>query len=80
MATGKHRSVVTETELGDGLLVRAATPQDLPQILAIFNQSIGGKQVSIPLTNPIGCNVKWAGKDAKWMPPEACDLVPREES
>jgi alkyl hydroperoxide reductase subunit AhpC len=21
------------------------------------------------------CNVKWEGKDAHWMPPEACDLV-----
>ena len=28
-----------------------------------------------PLTNPIGCNVKWKGEDAHWMPPEACDLV-----
>lgn len=34
-----------------------------------------GKQISIPVTNPIGCNVKWEGKDAHWMPPEACDLV-----
>lgn len=50
MATGKHRSVVTETELGDGFLVRAAIPQDLPQILAIFNQSIGGKQATAHLT------------------------------
>ncbi len=34
-----------------------------------------GKPVSNPLTNPIGCNVKWEGKDAHWMPAEACDLV-----
>ena len=34
-----------------------------------------GKAVSVPLTNPIGCNVKWDGKDAHWMPPDACDLV-----
>jgi peroxiredoxin len=27
------------------------------------------------VTNPIGCNVKWKGQDAHWMPPEACDLV-----
>lgn len=27
------------------------------------------------LTNPIGCNVKWAGKDKHWMPADACDLV-----
>ena len=34
------------------------------------------KKISNPLTNPIGCNIKWEGKDNKWMPPEACDLVP----
>jgi peroxiredoxin len=34
-----------------------------------------GRPVRVPLTNPIGCNVKWEGKDAHWMPPEACDLV-----
>jgi len=34
-----------------------------------------GKAVSVPVTNPIGCNVKWDGRDAHWMPPEACDLV-----
>jgi len=33
------------------------------------------KPVSVPRTNPIGCNVKWDGQDAHWMPPEACDLV-----
>jgi peroxiredoxin len=36
---------------------------------------LAGRQVRTPLTNPIGCNVKWAGKDAHWMPAEACDLV-----
>lgn len=35
----------------------------------------GGKPVSVPVTNPIGCNIKWEGKDAHWMPPDACDLV-----
>ena len=34
-----------------------------------------GKKISVPVTNPIGCNVKWDGKDAKWMPADACDLV-----
>jgi len=34
-----------------------------------------GRPLRVPLTNPIGCNVKWEGKDAHWMPPEACDLV-----
>jgi peroxiredoxin len=34
-----------------------------------------GKAISKPVTNPIGCNIKWEGKDAHWMPPDACDLV-----
>lgn len=34
-----------------------------------------GKPVSVPITNPIGCNVKWDGQDAHWMPADACDLV-----
>jgi len=36
---------------------------------------LAGQPVRTPLTNPIGCNVKWDGKDAHWMPPDACDLV-----
>ena len=36
---------------------------------------LAGKEVRQPLTNPIGCNVKWDGMDAHWMPDEACDLV-----
>jgi peroxiredoxin len=38
-------------------------------------EHLTGKPVSVPMTNPIGCNVKWEGKDAHWMPVEACDLV-----
>ena len=34
-----------------------------------------GRPISVAVTNPIGCNIKWEGRDAKWMPPEACDLV-----
>ena len=34
-----------------------------------------GRPVRTALTNPIGCNVKWDGKDAHWMPADACDLV-----
>lgn len=36
---------------------------------------VAGRPVARPLTNPIGCNVKWEGKDRHWMPAEACDLV-----
>ena len=34
-----------------------------------------GQKPPVEVINPIGCNVKWKGKPAKWMPPEACDLV-----
>jgi peroxiredoxin len=34
-----------------------------------------GGEISVPVTNPIGCNVKWEGKERHWMPADACDLV-----
>ena len=34
-----------------------------------------GKPISVSVTNPVGCNIKWEGKDKHWMPAEACDLV-----
>lgn len=33
------------------------------------------RPVRVPLTNPIGCTIKWIGKDKHWMPEEAKDLV-----
>ena len=36
---------------------------------------LANREVEVPLTNPIGCNVKWDGKDAHWMPADACDIV-----
>ncbi len=40
-----------------------------------LDEHLSGKAISTPITNPIGCNVKWEGQDAHWMPPQACDLV-----
>ncbi|WP_372772490.1 thioredoxin family protein [Mangrovibacterium sp.] len=40
-----------------------------------LSELCNGKPVSIPITNPIGCNVKWEGKHKHWMPADACDLV-----
>lgn len=34
-----------------------------------------GQEIAVPLSNPIGCNVKWEGKEKHWMPAEACDIV-----
>lgn len=39
-----------------------------------LKELLAGKNISIPLTNPIGCTIKWEGKEKHWMPPEACDL------
>lgn len=49
-----------------------ATVNDLENALS---EHLAGKRITTPLTNPLGCNVKWDGKDAHWMPREACDLV-----
>ena len=54
------------------LLLYRFTPDDLERAL---EELLAGNTISQPLTNPIGCNVKWEGKDAHWMPVEACDLV-----
>jgi len=40
-----------------------------------IDEYLAGKPISVPLTNPIGCNVKWDGKDKHWMPTDACDLI-----
>lgn len=48
------------------------TTNDLENALS---EHLSGKSINTPLTNPIGCNVKWDGKEEHWMPADACDLV-----
>jgi peroxiredoxin len=48
------------------------TVNDLENALG---EHLSGNPITIPVTNPIGCNIKWDGKDAHWMPPDACDLI-----
>jgi peroxiredoxin len=48
------------------------TVNDLEDAL---EELLAGKLIAKPATNPIGCSIKWEGKDPHWMPPEACDLV-----
>jgi len=55
-------------------------PRDISKITVndldrTLSELLAGRQVSIPVTNPIGCTIKWEGKDRHWMPSEACDLV-----
>jgi peroxiredoxin len=45
------------------------------ELVDALEAHLAGESIATPLTNPIGCNVKWEGKDAHWMPPEACDLL-----
>jgi peroxiredoxin len=48
------------------------TVNDLENAL---REHLAGDPITTPLTNPLGCNVKWDGKDQHWMPADACDLV-----
>ena len=49
-----------------------STTHDLDRAL---EEHLAGQPITTPMTNPIGCNVKWEGRDAHWMPADACDLV-----
>lgn len=49
-----------------------AKVHDLENALEDYLQ---GRPVRTPLTNPLGCNVKWEGKDKHWIPDDACDLI-----
>ena len=44
-------------------------------LIDALEQHLQGNEIENPLTNPIGCNVKWEGQDKHWMPSDACDLV-----
>lgn len=55
------------------------SPRDPSQITIndlenALDELLAGIKPSKPLTNPIGCNIKWDGRDPKWMPADACDL------
>lgn len=41
----------------------------------VLDELTSGKPITVPMTNPIGCNIKWEGKEEHWMPADACDLV-----
>ena len=68
----KRNLVYTGRGLDNPRKAAESTINDLDRAL---EEVVAGRPVSTPTTNPIGCNVKWEGQDAHWMPPEACDLV-----
>ena len=69
---GKRRLVYTGRGVDFPRDATKATVNDLDNALEELTSE---RPVSVPLTNPIGCNVKWDGKDPHWMPADACDLV-----
>ena len=48
------------------------TVNDLDRVLDELTE---GREISIKITNPIGCTIKWEGMDSHWVPSEAKDLV-----
>ena len=51
---------------------KESTTHELVDTLEAF---LAGRTIAMPVTNPIGCNVKWDGRERHWMPADACDLV-----
>lgn len=68
----KRELVYTGRALDNPRDTSMMTVNDLDRVL---EELTTGKKISIQSTNPIGCNVKWEGKDKHWMPADACDLV-----
>jgi len=54
---------------------REASRSNINDLDRVLGEAVSGKEISIKVTNPIGCNVKWEGKDKHWMPEQARDLV-----
>jgi peroxiredoxin len=54
---------------------RAWAESTTHELVDALEEHLAGTPVSVAVTNPIGCNVKWEGRARHWMPPEACDLI-----
>lgn len=54
---------------------RDASKMKVNDLARALDEHLADNPISVPVTNPIGCNVKWEGMDEHWMPAEACDLV-----
>ena len=67
-----RRLIYTGRAVDNPRQAERAKTHDLERAL---EEHLAGNSISQPVTNPIGCNVKWEGRDAHWMPPDACDLV-----
>lgn len=54
---------------------RDSTKMTVNDLENAIEDALQNRPVKTPLTNPIGCNIKWEGKEKHWMPEDACDLV-----
>ncbi|MEM8874036.1 MAG: thioredoxin family protein [Planctomycetota bacterium] len=70
---GKDRTLKYTGRMDDS--PRDPSKQTTHELRDAVDDLLAGREVAQPLTNPIGCNVKWDGQDAHWMPADACDLV-----
>jgi peroxiredoxin len=68
----KRELIYTGRALDQPMDPSKSSSHDLERAL---DEHLTAKEISVPVTNPIGCNVKWEGKDKHWMPPDACDLI-----
>lgn len=56
------------------------SPRDASQITVndlenALEEHLSGKPITTPVTDPIGCSVKWEKKPEGQTPPEACDVA-----
>jgi peroxiredoxin len=68
----ERRLVYTGRAVDNPRQAGKAKTHDLDRAL---EEHLAGKPIRVAVTNPIGCNVKWEGREAHWMPADACDLV-----
>lgn len=51
--------------------------QKTRELLDAVEQTLAGKKITVEPTDAIGCNVKWEGMDAHWMPKSLADFPAR---
>ena len=49
--------------------------QKTSELLDAVKQVLAGEKVTVQPTDAIGCNVKWEGRDAHWMPDSLADFA-----
>ena len=54
---------------------RDATLSTTHELADATDDLLAGRPVRVPVTQPVGCTLKWWGKDSHFIPHEACDLV-----